>query len=314
MLSSIRRRLTFVMKRILPFIAGVLLIALLASGTALVMNYGIGSLFGLPEGVLLTEVTRPTSDEGDASDPFQDPIADRHIGRSKDHFIKGILGRNIFDSSAIGVITEIEGGDGPAATDLNVRLVATIVARPEEYSAALIADEARGGATTGYGLEDIISGRTIVKIEQRRVTLDNNGTLEYLSIDDEVKKVAGSTAEPVSDEEGIEKLGENSYAISRDMLDKYISDIDSISRLARALPHKGPGGEVDGYRLSGIRRNSLPEKLGLRNGDVIHSVNGQPLTSPQGALGAYQALQSDANFNFDVTRRGQKVGLGYEIR
>ncbi|MCO4747868.1 MAG: hypothetical protein KC912_23935, partial [Proteobacteria bacterium] len=76
----------------------------------------------------------------------------------------------------------------------------------------------------------------------------------------------------------------------------------------------GPDGQIDGYRLSGIRRNSLGEKLGIRNGDIIHAANGQALTSMQGAMSAYTTLQSESSFNFEVTRRGQKMTLQYQVR
>ncbi|MBT3219148.1 MAG: hypothetical protein HN348_08660 [Proteobacteria bacterium] len=45
--------------------------------------------------------------------------------------------------------------------------------------------------------------------------------------------------------------------------------------IARELPHRGPDGEHDGVRMSGIRRNSPFDVMGIRNGDIVHSVNGE---------------------------------------
>ena len=56
------------------------------------------------------------------------------------------------------------------------------------------------------------------------------------------------------------------------------------------------------------------DKLGIKNGDIVHGVNGAGLTSTSGAMGAFQALQSESNFSFDLTRRRQKVSMDYEIR
>jgi predicted RNase H-like nuclease (RuvC/YqgF family) len=44
-----------------------------------------------------------------------------------------------------------------------------------------------------------------------------------------------------------------------------------IPTLLRAIPHKGQDGTVDGLRLSAIRRESIFEKLGFKNGDVVHA-------------------------------------------
>ena len=52
----------------------------------------------------------------------------------------------------------------------------------------------------------------------------------------------------------------------------------------------------------------------VKNGDIVHAVNGMPLTSADGAMSAYQALMSESNFTFDVTRRNQKKTFNYEIR
>ena len=98
------------------------------------------------------------------------------------------------------------------------------------------------------------------------------------------------------------------------MFDKYINDLEGISRMGRALLHRGPDGEFDGYRLSAIRRNTLADQLGIKNGDIIHSVNGQPLTSVQSAMGAYNTLKSEGNFCFEITRRGSPVELCYDVR
>jgi general secretion pathway protein C len=71
---------------------------------------------------------------------------------------------------------------------------------------------------------------------------------------------------------------------------------------------------VDGYRLSGIRRSSLFRKLGIKNGDVVHSVNGSDLTTMSSALSAFESLQNERNFNFEVTSRKQKKTYEYEVR
>jgi general secretion pathway protein C len=84
--------------------------------------------------------------------------------------------------------------------------------------------------------------------------------------------------------------------------------------MGRALLHRGPDGQFDGYRLSAIRRNTLADKLGIKNGDVIHSVNGKSLNSMSAAMDAYQTLTSENEFSFEVTRRGEKLSLGYDVQ
>jgi S1-C subfamily serine protease len=117
-----------------------------------------------------------------------------------------------------------------------------------------------------------------------------------------------------SDEEGVEKVDDNNYVIDRELVDRYLTDLDAIGRLGRAIPHRGSDGEIDGYRLSGVRRRSIGDKIGIKNGDIVHSVNGASLDSMQGAMAAYQTLQSENRFTFEVTRRGQRQTMSYEVK
>ena len=102
--------------------------------------------------------------------------------------------------------------------------------------------------------------------------------------------------------------------VSKDVFDKYINDLEGISRMGRALLHRGADGEFDGYRLSAIRRNTLADQLGIKNGDIIHAVNGQPLNSVQSAMNAYNTLRTDSSFCFEISRRGSPTELCYEVR
>ena len=101
--------------------------------------------------------------------------------------------------------------------------------------------------------------------------------------------------------------------VSKDVFDKYINDLEGISRMGRALLHRGPDGEFDGYRLSAIRRNTLADQLGIKNGDIIHAVNGQSLNSVQSAMNAYNTLRTDSSFCFEISRRGSPTELCYEV-
>jgi type II secretion system protein C len=239
--------------------------------------------------------------------------------KSEQVYLDGILCRNVFDPESISDcqdrVKSNRGGGSGAMSDLPVTLVGTMVADPAEYSVAFIRED--GKETGSFGISDSLLDAVIIGIEQDRVKVRrSNRSEEFITMDEERREKkperrASSNAD--DDEEGIEKVGENKFVVSRDLLDKYINDIESISRMGRALLHRGPDGEFDGYRLSAIRRNTLADKLGIRNGDVVHSVNGQSLNSVQSAMEAYQTMTSENAFSFEVTRRGQKVDLDYSV-
>jgi hypothetical protein len=168
----------------------------------------------------------------------------------------------------------------------------------------------------GYGIGDKLYDRKVVEIEQKKVTLERgNGEREVLMMEEDERPTRTASSEPTeATEDGIEQIGDNKWAVPRSLLDKYIGDLSAASKLGRALLHRGPDGTYDGYRLSAIRRGSLADQLGIKNGDVIHSVNDSELNSMQAAMGAYNTMQNDSNFCLDVTRRGEKQTLCYDVQ
>ena len=303
------------MHRAVPLIAFVLT-TLFAGLLAFGVNIGIGAAVA-PPGEVDDVVAAAEPDEGRANSPA---VNRSTTARSERDYIDTILKRNIFDIEAIAAYnpsaTGARSGSEPI-TDLKVVLMGTVVATPALYSSALIADEDSSSRASGYGVGDKLQDAEIVKIEAKVVTLKRgDGRIETLTMEEgrPDRPTSASTASSTSDDEGVEKLAENRYAVDRSLIDKYVGDMESISRMGRALLHRGPDGDFDGYRLSAIRRNTLADQLGIKNGDVVHSVNGQALNSVQGAMGAYQGMMSESNFTFEITRRGQRVTMEYEVR
>jgi hypothetical protein len=93
-----------------------------------------------------------------------------------------------------------------------------------------------------------------------------------------------------------------------------LADPEAASRMGRALLHRGPDGAFDGYRLSAIRRGTLPDQLGFKNGDTVHEVNGIPMTSMEEAMEAYHAAQKAETLAVKLTRRGEPITLTIDVR
>jgi len=258
-------------------------------------------------------------------DPLVAGIAPPRTARSRQQYVETVMRRNLFDSSKVGVVAGVGGpaaagaGAGDVETDLKLTLLGTIVATNPDHSSALIKDDSPTAQALGYGLNDQVLGAMVVVIEDRRVKLKRtDGREEWLTMEDEEAPTrtatAGSPTPAGPTTEGIEQAGENQWTVSREILDEHLQDLEGLSRMGRALLHRGSDGQFDGYRLSAIRRGSLPDQLGIRNGDVIHAVNGMELSSVQGAMEAYSTLQNEAGFSFEVSRRGQTMTLEYDVR
>ena len=293
------------------------LIALLALVSAWGAGRSVESWLALPDGETRGVLALAGSEGSDASGGG---IASRsNRVPSLRSFLRPIQQRNIFDSSNLGSeATESDVEETGRKSDLDLTLLATLVSDVPEASSALIKGDEKKARAYGYAIGDRVSSDAeIIDIRPRRVILRrDDGTVEYISMEGEkeLSKRGGSKSDDKDDASGITKLSDTSYAVESWFVEEQMQNLDALIAKVRAVPHKGDDGQVDGYRLSAIRRGSILDKLGIKNGDIIHGVNGTELTSTAGAMGAFQALQSESNFSFDITRRRQKVSMDYEIR
>lgn len=90
--------------------------------------------------------------------------------------------------------------------------------------------------------------------------------------------------------------------------------VSELERLARAIQHTNADGEVDGYRLSGIRAAGPLHALGLRSGDIIHEVDGRRIRVPADVDGLNERLASAKIMRILLTRRGEPMRLVIEVR
>jgi len=63
-----------------------------------------------------------------------------------------------------------------------------------------------------------------------------------------------------------------------------------------------------------VRPGSLYRAIGIRSGDVITSVNGTKIDSPNKALELFEQLKNSSNISVEIERRGQPKTLGYSIK
>ena len=278
----------------------------------------------LPDDAAITEISGgeivSSASEDDDDDRSSRPRRTSSRRISKQTYIDSIVARNIFDSSKVGAVAAPTAPTGDERkSDLKVVLLATVVAEPAEFSSALIAEE-KGSGAVGYGINDDFLGEgTIAGIEPRRVVIRRtDGSMEYIAMEEgksyQQEESRSSSRSSDDEDSGIEKTGDNKYTVEQEVIDQILENPEKLYSQIRVVPHKDKNGDIDGYRVSGVRRKSFFYKLGVKNGDIVHSVNNKPLTSMSSAMDAYNSLADSKNFTFEITRRNQQQTFNYEIR
>lgn len=115
-----------------------------------------------------------------------------------------------------------------------------------------------------------------------------------------------------TDTEGAAKAGDTETRLTRSEADAILADPMAYASGSRIVPSI-KNGQPNGFKLYAIRPASFYAKIGLMNGDTVHSINGLELTSPDTALEAYTKLKGATTLAVSLTRRGQPVTLTIHI-
>jgi len=244
-----------------------------------------------------------------------------------------ILTRNIFDSKVgpldpdFEAAPEIEeeeedGGvlplvDCASLDDVDVDLKSTVVSDADpRWSFASVSHD-RESYLCRVG--DDVDGRTVSHITWRYIFLRGDEDECYVDLLDEPKKKSrrrsrrrGKRLSRKEIRKGIEVVGPTERIVDRELIDRAFANPGKFARSMRVRPHKR-NGEVDGFRIRRVKRNSPLYLLGARRGDIVHSVNGVDLTSVDKALAAYQSLRNDDRLVFRITRKGRPEDLEINI-
>jgi general secretion pathway protein C len=108
--------------------------------------------------------------------------------------------------------------------------------------------------------------------------------------------------------------GPNQYSVDRNLVREVAGNSKLLQEQApRVVPYY-EGGKARGFRLQGLKTTGLFSAIGIRNGDVVLSVNGNPVDSPQRALDIYQNMMTQNSVNLTVLRRGKEETLNFSIK
>lgn len=207
--------------------------------------------------------------------------------------------------------------DLPVAGNINYKLVGTVVSSIEKYSLAILIDN--GTNTTGvYSVGDQLQDAVITSIERKRMYYKRGKKIEYLDLEEEHKEKAprfqpapAAVAPPSG--EGISKIAEGKYVVSQSELEKTLTNLNDVAMQARIVPNF-EGGKANGFKIFNIKANSIYEKIGLKNGDVIQKINGFEINSPDKAFEVYQKLKDSKAINIEINRGGSNMSMDYTIR
>jgi general secretion pathway protein C len=204
------------------------------------------------------------------------------------------------------------GLNGRSADDeLSLQLIGTIAGDPVT-SRAVIQNKTTGVALP-YKVGDVIGPATVESIESDRAVVRLAGRRKVLPLQ-------SGSAGPTRDRSSEARQQDAAPSTVQTMVEaKARHDLPKLSYLedvfhkARIEPYVQQG-QTEGLKISGLQDTPLTGLFGLRNGDVVQTLNGQSLTSKQKAFQVIQKARTQSKLQLQILRNGKAKDLSVDLR
>jgi general secretion pathway protein C len=212
--------------------------------------------------------------------------------------------------------------DALSVASLNCTLMGTVL-NEDGQSWAIIQDN-QTSQQDRYSVGSTVSGAKVVMILRNKVVLNIDGRDELLVMG--MEKIRDS-------EPGAEKAGAAStpaklparplrgvlrgqglnYNISRDLIHQSINNMAQLMSEVRMTPYLKDG-NPEGFRLTQIKNEGLFRSMGLQNGDILTTINGQSILTAEDIMKAYSAIKDGNSFTVSIMRNNRPMTLNYRVR
>ncbi|HIF62880.1 MAG TPA: hypothetical protein EYG16_05575 [Deltaproteobacteria bacterium] len=273
----------------------VLLVTVTAFFTARIVNSALGlRLDGrspLP-GVRSAESTRATRTVVDSR---------------PDHSI--ILSRNLFGlEQAANTLHPGADDSAPAMTVTGFTLRGTAATADGEGYAVFENPEGKQGVFS-VG-EKIFDGPLLISVSRRKAVVKTATGLLTVEITEPRSR---REAEQVGANGSIRRTGTDRFLVARGEIENSLDNLTQTITQVRATPFL-QNGKAIGFRLFNVRKGSIFERMGIKNGDVVQEVNGTVLDSPAAASGLLDVIRTAENLELKLLRQGEPRSLSYTVR
>ncbi|MEO7095742.1 MAG: type II secretion system protein GspC, partial [Polyangiales bacterium] len=249
---------------------------------------------------------------------------------AKNASAKAILAKNPFDSVTgpildPGDVPITEGGVVQAAPGVcasALRLVVAAVDDDPARSMAVLSNGTNGKPMVHTG--SMVDGRKVLGIGAQRVYLREGesycwiGTTMPAAAPPKPMPTTGVTITPNAPPvavavTGVERIDDTHYAVDRLLRDKILESPTEFMKTLQIAPEVSAGKTV-GIKLLRVLPGSLFGVLGLKPGDVVHTINGFEVGSPEKMLEAYAKLRTAPQLQVGVVREGKPLAVEVEVR
>ncbi|MCB0355071.1 MAG: hypothetical protein KDD64_16175, partial [Bdellovibrionales bacterium] len=150
--------------------------------------------------------------------------------------------------------------------------------------------------------ETVFEEAKLTRISNNQVEILRNGQKEILVIDETAAEGGATTA-------GADEV----FELDEGELNQALDNLPLLLTQARAVPYFKDGKAI-GLRLFAIKTGSLYEKIGLKNGDILKTINGKNLGDISEAMKLFENLRKERSLTLVLERNRKESTFAYSIR
>ncbi len=122
--------------------------------------------------------------------------------------------------------------------------------------------------------------------------------------------IAALAAEPPA---GVKRVSTGKYVIDKAFAEATMKDLSPVLQQARAVPYLEKGSMV-GYQLMQVDAKGVFGKLGLKDRDIVISLNGKNLENGLAAMQALTSLKGQSHVSVRLKRKGKVLTHVYDVK
>jgi general secretion pathway protein C len=219
----------------------------------------------------------------------------------------GVNIQTVLSAHLFGVaVAERDPDAPPPPSTANLVLAGTISTENPKKGIAIIIDS---GPSKVYSVGDNVNGASLYSVYLDHVILDRGGNLETLVLPRLL--AGGSRTPPPRHVAAAETHATQAVKNIKQMVQQNPSILDQVMRVVPSFDNAA--GKLRGFRAYPGRNRAIFTELGLRPGDLVTAINGQPLDDVQHSQEVVNTLQTSEFASVTIERGGQKQDISLNL-
>lgn len=230
-----------------------------------------------------------------------------------------IIGSGLFGAAGrrevVAATAEAPSAEPVKITELRLKLCGTAATHPKDiYASAVILNE-DNNTVRSYGIGDaVVEAVTLEEIHQRKVILFNKAKneREELRAEDYEDDLLAAAA-PASGAPAAPASAENVTLKKAELVQELFTNYAEIASQVKPELYTDESGNIAGITASNIESIPMAQKLGVRDGDVLQSVNNEPIDSEQKIYELINKYRNATSIRVGILRNGRPVTVTYNL-